>query len=50
MENNYDKMFDIIRSNNLSSEEVLQLFTNWHGTQLLTNDFFEFIEEEGCII
>ena len=32
---------------NLSGEEVARLFTNYYGNQLLTEEFMEFIEEEG---
>jgi len=33
----------------LTGEQVLQAFTNWHGTQLLTDEFLEFCIEEGYI-
>ena len=32
---------------NLYGETVARLFTNYYGNQLLTEDFSEFIEEEG---
>lgn len=33
---------------NLTGEEVLRLFTNWHGTQILDDEgFAQFIEDEG---
>lgn len=31
----------------LDGETVAELFTNYYGNQLLTEDFSEFIEEEG---
>lgn len=31
----------------LSGEEVARLFTNYYGNQLLSEDFKEFLEEEG---
>lgn len=31
----------------LSGEEVAQLFTNYSGLQVLDDDFYEFIENEG---
>lgn len=34
---------------NLDGETVARLFTNYYGNQLLTEDFSEFIEEEGVI-
>lgn len=33
----------------LDGEEVACLFTNYYGNQLLTEDFKEYIEEEGWI-
>jgi len=33
----------------LTGEQVLQAFTNWHGTQLLTDEFLGFCIEEGYI-
>ena len=33
----------------LSGEQVLQLFTDWHGCQLLSKDFKEFLEDEGVM-
>lgn len=34
---------------NLDGETVARLFTNYYGNQLLTDDFREFMEEEGAI-
>lgn len=33
----------------LSSEEVLNLITDWHGCHLLNKDFKEFLEDEGVM-
>lgn len=33
----------------LDGEEVARLFTNYYGNQLLSEDFKEFLEEEGVI-
>ena len=33
----------------LTSDQVLSAFTNWHGMQLLTDEFLEFCMEEGYI-
>lgn len=33
----------------LSGEEVARLFTNYYGNQLLTEDFKEFLEDEGVM-
>lgn len=34
---------------NLDGETVARLFTDYYGNQLLTDDFREFMEEEGVI-
>lgn len=34
---------------NLDGETVARLFTNYYGNQLLTDDFREFMEDEGVI-
>ena len=33
----------------LSGEEVARLFTNYYGNQLLSEDFKDFLEDEGVI-
>lgn len=33
----------------LSGEEVLNLITDYHGCQLLNEDFKEFLEDEGAL-
>lgn len=33
----------------LSGEEVANLFTDWHGLQLLDEEFKEFLEDEGVM-
>lgn len=33
----------------LDGEEVAQLFTNFYGNQLLSEEFKEWLEEEGVI-
>ena len=39
------KIWDVLC--NLDGETVARLFTNYYGNQLLTDDFHEFMEEEG---
>ena len=34
---------------NLGGEEVLNLLTDYHGLQLLSEDFKEFLEDEGVM-
>lgn len=33
----------------LDGEEVARLFTNYYGNQLLSEDFKEFLEDEGVL-
>ena len=35
--------------NQLSGEQVLNLITDWHGLQLLDEDFKGFLEDEGVM-
>lgn len=44
------KLYEIIETNNMTGDEVASLFLNWHGEQLITDDFIEFIEDEGYYI
>lgn len=46
---NYETLLEAIKTNNISAEELLNAFTNWHGLQLIDDDFMEFMEEEGII-
>lgn len=46
---NYETLSEAIKTNNISAEELLDAFTNWHGMWLLDDDFMEFMEEEGII-
>jgi hypothetical protein len=48
--NNVDKVFEIVELNEMTAEEVLQLFTNYYGTRIITDEFIEFIEDEGYIV
>lgn len=41
---NYEKMEQIINKYNLSGEDVLQILTDWHGTDLVNDDFMENLE------
>ena len=47
---NVTKILDIAEYNDISSVELIDLFLNYHGNQLVTNEFLEFIEEEGYYI
>lgn len=46
---NYETLSEAIKTNNISAEELLDAFTNWHGMQILSDDFMESLEEEGII-
>ena len=42
-----NKIWEILSQ--LSSDEVLQLITDWHGLQLFDDDFLEFLKDEGYV-
>lgn len=46
---NYETLLEAIKTNNISAEELLDAFTNWHGLQLIDDDFMEFMEDEGIM-
>lgn len=46
---NYETLSEAIKENGISAEELLDAFTNWHGMQILSDDFMEFMEEEGLV-
>lgn len=46
---NYETLLEAIKTNNISAEELLDAFTNWHGLQLIDDDFMEFLEDEEII-
>nr|DAU50848.1 MAG TPA: Sporulation inhibitor A [Caudoviricetes sp.] len=46
---NYNILLDAIKTNNISAEDLLDAFTNWHGLQLLDDDFIEFLKDEQII-
>lgn len=46
---NYVTLLEAIKTNNISAEELLNEITNWHGVQLIDDDFMEFLEDEGII-
>lgn len=46
---NYETLLEAIKTNNISAEELLDAFTNWHGLQLIDDDFVEFLEDEEII-
>lgn len=46
---NYETLLEAIKANNISAEELLDAFTNWHGLQLIDDDFMEFLEDEEII-
>lgn len=46
---NYETLLEAIKENGISAEELLGAFTNWHGLQLIDDDFMEFLKDEGVI-
>lgn len=48
-QNNYSILLEAIKTNNISAEDLLDAFTNWHGLQLLDDDFIEFLKDEQII-
>lgn len=47
MVNKEQKIYDVL--SNESGEEVLKLLTDWHGMDLLDDDFYVFLQNEGII-
>lgn len=43
---NYDILATMIDDLNLTAENILQAFTNYHGMQLMTDDFMQFVNDE----
>lgn len=46
---NYSILLEAIKTNAIGAEDLLDAFTNWHGLQLIDDDFMEFLEDEGII-
>lgn len=46
---NYNIIEQAIEENDISAVEVLDAFVNWHGMQLLDDEFVEFLSEEGIV-
>lgn len=42
---NWDKMIEIIRTYGISAEDLLGLITDWHGTQILSDDFMDNLQD-----
>lgn len=47
MSEEQEKMWDALSE--LSSEDVIRAFTNYHGMQLLDDGFYEFMQDEGYL-
>ena len=47
---NYRILLEAIKTSGISAEDLLDAFTNWHGLQLLDDDFMEFLEDEHIIL
>lgn len=46
---NYETLLEAIKTYNISAEELLDAFTNWHGLQLFSDEFMEFLKDEQII-
>ena len=42
---NYNTFVEIIETYSLTGEDVLRLVTDWHGLQLLTDEFMDNLKE-----
>jgi len=40
-------LYETIDEFDLSGEDVANLFLNWNGTQIITEEFIQFIKDEG---
>ena len=43
---NVEAFYEIIEQLGLDSNEVVQLFCNWHGVQSFTEDFMQYVANE----
>jgi len=50
MNNNINKFWEAMENNSMTAEDVANLFTNYHGNQLLSDEFMEFVADEGYTI
>lgn len=46
---NYEKVCEVLEERNMTGVEFLDVITNWLGTQILDDDFMEFLEDEQII-
>lgn len=47
---NINKFYELIEMYELTGAQVANLLTGWHGTQLLSDDFMEYLQDEGYSI
>lgn len=50
MENKVNVFHEVIDENNPTAYEVANWFINYNGAQILTDEFFEFLKDEGNYI
>lgn len=43
---NYDKIEEIINCHNLNAEQVLRLFTKYHSSDIINDEFIEYVKNE----
>lgn len=46
---NYNIIEQPIKENNISALEILNAFVNRHGTQIIDDEFVEYLKEEGIV-
>ena len=46
---NYNKVREALEELHMTGVDFLDVITNWLGTQILDDDFMEYLEEEGII-
>lgn len=47
--NNYRILLGVIEISDISAEDLLNIFMNWYGLQLLNDDFIKFLKDEHII-
>lgn len=46
---NYSKVREALEELNMTGADFLDVITNWLGTQILDDDFIEYLENEGIL-
>lgn len=46
---NYNRVCEALEEKQMTGVEFLDVITNWLGTQILDDDFMEYLENEGIL-